>query len=659
MLICERIMPSSIRFVIIPVVLLIIIPIETRGSENQSANGLAEVSKQVIAPEAWRRLAGGVCRNFGRPVCAHSSLIHRFIAPEARRRLAGGETTGTEPIEIPSPGGATDRNRSAAPPGLDDLGPRYRWFHHRLISRVPPGQRTIPDLCRNFCRPVCAHSSLTHRFIAPEARRRLAGGETTGTEPIEIPSPGGATDRNRSAAPPGLDDLGPRYRWFHHRLISRVPPERKSWWFHHRLISRVPPGQRTIPDLCRNFCRPVCAHSSLTHRFIAPEARRRLAGGETTGTEPIEIPSPGGATDRNRSAAPPGLDDLGPRYRWFHHRLISRVPPGQRTIPDLRRNIGRPPETRRYEESRVSMGCVYTIVAYGHDLEPLREAAAAALDEVDRIDRLMSHYKTDSELSRVNREAAERPIEIDPELYDFIAECLRYSRESDGAFDITVGSLMKAWGFFRGEGRMPTEAELTEARNRVGYQHVILNQKDRTIFFDKAGVELDLGGIAKGYAVDRAVTVLKRHGVRSALVSSGGSTIFGLGAPPGKTAWSIEIQDPVERDRVATTVRLKDQSLSVSGSNEKFFELDGVRYSHLMDPRSGRPVQGMLSVAVITSDGTSGDALDNVFYTLGVERSGARLKKFPASEVFFFLPESGKRWKMVHIKRGARVEQTK
>src|SRR5215813_168743 len=319
----------------------------------------------------------------------------------------------------------------------------------------------------------------------------------------------------------------------------------------------------------------------------------------------------------------------------------------------------RPAKMRRFEDSRVSMGCVYMIVVYGRNIAPLREAAAAALDEVDRIDRLMSNYKNDSELSRVNREAAERAIKVDQELFDFIAECLRYSRESDGAFDITVGPLMKAWGFFRGEGRAPGEAELAEARNRVGYQHVILNQKDGTIFFDKAGVELDLGGIAKGYAVDRAVAVLKQHGVTSALVSSGGSTIYALGAPPGKPAWEVEVQDPVERDKIATTVRLKDQSLSVSGSYEKFFELDGVRYSHVMDPRTGRPVQGVLSVAVITGDGTSGDALDNVFYALGVERSRAWLNKFSANEVIFFLPESGKRWKMVRIRKGARDEQKK
>src|SRR5262252_1185384 len=149
----------------------------------------------------------------------------------------------------------------------------------------------------------------------------------------------------------------------------------------------------------------------------------------------------------------------------------------------LGRDMGH--QYRRYEDSRVSMGCLYSVVVYGSDLARLREAAAAALDEVDRIDRLMSNYKNDSELSRVNREAAKAPVKVDPELFDFIAECLRYSRESEGAFDITVGPLMKAWGFFRGEGRLPTPDDLAAARRHVGAAHVILDAAHRTISFDE------------------------------------------------------------------------------------------------------------------------------------------------------------------------------
>src|SRR6185436_16757623 len=178
-----------------------------------------------------------------------------------------------------------------------------------------------------------------------------------------------------------------------------------------------------------------------------------------------------------------------------------------------------PPRTlARHEASRMSMACAYDILAYGEDGGALPGILEAALDEVDRIDRLMSHYKPESPLSRLNRAAGAGPVAVEPELFDFIAECLRYSRESDGAFDITVGPLMKAWGFFRGGGRLPTAEELGEVRGRIGYTHVVLDSQARTIRFDRPGMELDLGGIAKGYAVDRVVARLRRAHVAAALV---------------------------------------------------------------------------------------------------------------------------------------------
>jgi len=303
----------------------------------------------------------------------------------------------------------------------------------------------------------------------------------------------------------------------------------------------------------------------------------------------------------------------------------------------------------RHEASRMSMGCAYAIVAYGRDGAALPRIVDAAFDEVDRIDRLMSHYKPESPLSRLNRDAAGGPVRVDPELLGLIAESLRYSRESNGAFDITVGPLMKAWGFFRGGGRVPGPDELAELRERVGYAHVILDPAAKTIRFDRPGVELDLGGIAKGYAVDRAVEVLRGHQVVAALVSAGGSTVFGMGAPPGHPAWEVGIQDPVDPDAVALTVRLKDRTLSVSGSYEKSFEKDGVRYSHIMDPRTGRPVPGVLSVVVLTDTGTAGDALDDAFFVQGVARSRAYLRRLPATEAFFFLPSPRSRWTLVRL----------
>jgi FAD:protein FMN transferase len=300
------------------------------------------------------------------------------------------------------------------------------------------------------------------------------------------------------------------------------------------------------------------------------------------------------------------------------------------------------PHLYHQEANRLSMACVYAIDAYGPDAAALPRILDDAFDEVDRIDRLMSHYKADSPISRVNRQAARRPVVVEPELFDFIAEAMRYNRESGGAFDITVGPLMKAWGFFGGEGRMPADEELTAARRHVGAAHVVLNPIDKTIAFDEQGVELDLGGIAKGYAVDRVVGLLRQRQIAAALVSAGGSTIYGLGAPPGHDGWTVAIQDPIDSRTAALTVTLEDRALSVAGSSEKSFESGGVRYSHIMDPRTGRPVQGMLSVAVLASSGTAGDALDDALFVMGEERSRAYLKKLPDTEAFFFLPASAR-----------------
>jgi FAD:protein FMN transferase len=297
----------------------------------------------------------------------------------------------------------------------------------------------------------------------------------------------------------------------------------------------------------------------------------------------------------------------------------------------------------------MSMACAYVIVAYGADAGALPGIVEASFDEVDRIDRLMSHYKPESSLSRLNRDAGQGAVAVEPELFNFIAEALRYARESNGAFDITVGPLMKAWGFFRGGGRVPSSAELSDLRERVGHQHVVLDAQERTIRFDRPGVELDLGGIAKGYAVDRVVALLRSEHVAAALVSAGGSTIFALGAPPGQPGWEVDVQDPTDAEAVAFSVRLEDRALSVSGRYEKSFEKDGVSYTHIMDPRAGRPAQGMLSVAVLAPSGTAGDALDDAFFVQGVEGSRAYLKRLPETEAFFFLPERGCKWKMVRL----------
>ena len=311
-----------------------------------------------------------------------------------------------------------------------------------------------------------------------------------------------------------------------------------------------------------------------------------------------------------------------------------------------------PSHLAHHQASRISMACEYAVDAYGPDADALPRIVDEGFDEVDRIDRLMSHYKADSPLSRVNREAAQHPVPVDPELFDFIAGAMRYHAYSNGTFDITVGPLMRAWGFFRGEGRIPSDEELAATRRVIGGPHVILNRSSKTIAFDEPGVELDLGGIAKGYAVDRVVEVFKRLHIAAALVSAGGSSIYALGAPPGRDAWEVTIQDPIDARKTALTVQLRDRAVSVAGSSEKSFESGGVTYSHIMDPRTGRPAQGVLSVAVLAGTATAGDALDDAFFVLGPEHSQGYLKRLRATDVFFFLPDGTHAWTMVQRRAG-------
>jgi thiamine biosynthesis lipoprotein len=304
------------------------------------------------------------------------------------------------------------------------------------------------------------------------------------------------------------------------------------------------------------------------------------------------------------------------------------------------------PPASCHEESREAMGCTATVRVCGPHAGALPALTTAGLDEIDRIDRLLSHYRPTSPLSRLNREAADGPVAVEPELLDVLDRCLRWSRDSEGAFDVTVGPLMKAWGFFRDEGRVPSEPELARVLEGVGFRHVLLDRRSGTVRFDRPDVELDLGGIGKGYAVDRVVALLRRRGVGSALVNLGGSSLYGLGAPPGGSAWAVGIQDPTDPGKTALTVELRDRALSVSGGYARFFEEKGVTYAHILDPRTGRPVQGVLSVAILSASATDGDALDNVLFVQGLEQAGTYLRRSGSPEALFFLPRPEGGWRL-------------
>ncbi len=276
-----------------------------------------------------------------------------------------------------------------------------------------------------------------------------------------------------------------------------------------------------------------------------------------------------------------------------------------------------PTETLRLESSVDAMGSTYSIAVYGEDRTRMEAAVEGAFEEVRRLDRMLSNYRPASELSAVNREAGTHPVKVTSEMFQLLSACMEYSRAGDGAFDITVGPLMKVWGFYKGTGHLPHRAEIRTAMDKVGYRHMHLDAAAGTVSFDAPGVELDPGGIGKGYAVDKMAAILKEYGVRVGLISAAGSSIYALGAPPDEKGWRVQIRDPKDASKNVAEVYLKDESMSTSGNYEKFFRAEGKIYSHIMDPRTGYPAEGVLSVSVITPLTLDSEAWTKPIYVNG------------------------------------------
>jgi thiamine biosynthesis lipoprotein len=263
------------------------------------------------------------------------------------------------------------------------------------------------------------------------------------------------------------------------------------------------------------------------------------------------------------------------------------------------------------------MGTSFNIVAYGTERERLDSAIADALSEAKRLDGLLSNYLLEGELSRVNQLGTRGSMTLSSDLFQFLLACRAYSRASEGTFDITVGPLMKAWGFYKGTGELPQPEEVVQALGRVGYKNIILDEQNMTVRLAKEGVELDPGGIGKGFAVDKMVEILKHREVHSALIIAGGSTIYGLGTPPNEPGWEVTIKDPRQPSKVAETLSLKNEAVSTSGNLEKFFWADGKIWGHIIDPRTGYPAMGTLSVSVIAPRSVDSEAWTKPYYILG------------------------------------------
>lgn len=247
--------------------------------------------------------------------------------------------------------------------------------------------------------------------------------------------------------------------------------------------------------------------------------------------------------------------------------------------------------------------------------------AVAALDLIDDLEDQLSVFRDHSEISRLNGSAADGPVEVEPRLFDLVEFAAHVTRQTQGAFDIATGALTKAWGFYRREGRVPTPSERSLAMSQTGIRFVVLDRERRTIRYLRNGLEINLGGIGKGYALDRAAERLKHeHGTGSALLHGGLSSVRTIGAPPAQSrGWPVAIRHPWERERKLGTLYVTDAAVGTSAATFQFFEYNGRKLGHLLDPRTGWPAEGVDQVSVLAPTAAEADALSTAFYVLGVE----------------------------------------
>lgn len=290
------------------------------------------------------------------------------------------------------------------------------------------------------------------------------------------------------------------------------------------------------------------------------------------------------------------------------------------------------------------MGSVFEITLDGDrpevELRALIESAFT--DVVEPLEMQLSYHRSGSEVSWINANAHRDPVRVEPRLFDLLIECESLTTLTEGAFDITIGPLVKCWGFYRRDGRVPPEGEILAARERTGMEHVLLDAERRTVAFDREGVEIDLGGVGKGYVVDRTVEYLRRCGARCSLVESGGSTIYAMGSPPvDPEGWHVGIRPGGADMPRLGSVHLADNALSTSGDFQQHFLEGGVRYGHIIDPRIGWPAQGIRAACAVTASATRADALSTAFVVLGAEGTSRLCSKHGERALLVSMNEAG------------------
>ena len=294
------------------------------------------------------------------------------------------------------------------------------------------------------------------------------------------------------------------------------------------------------------------------------------------------------------------------------------------------------------------MGTFARVVVVAKDPATAHKCVRLALAEIKNVDELMSNYKSDSEIGRVNKNAAMEPVAVGEATFEVLQKSIEFSRLTDGAFDITVGPLVSLFRIEERTGTAPSEVMIADAKSKVGYEKLKLDEENRTVQFTVEGMRLDLGGVAKGYAVDKAIEAARQSGAFGAMVDLGGD-IRCFGKPPeGKRQWLIGLQDPkaaikgIGGGGIVLTLKVTDKAVATSGDYQQFVLVEGKRHSHIIDRESGSSAEGLSSVTIIADSAIDADALATAVSVMGAEKGLAFIEKLPNTEAIL-LPSSPKR----------------
>lgn len=277
------------------------------------------------------------------------------------------------------------------------------------------------------------------------------------------------------------------------------------------------------------------------------------------------------------------------------------------------------PDDRLIRAGRRAMACQFEIFLPAGKRSKIR-VVHEALNEVGRLEAQMSIFRENSEVSRLNRTAHERPEEVEKGLFELLRLAVTLSGQTAGAYDVTASPLWRCWGFSTREVRVPSSEEIRQTRERVGFHLLELDSSRSSVFFQRPGVEINLGSIGKGYALDREGEILKSAGLTDALLHAGHSSILALGhSPAGGEGWKVSIRHPLEKKRDAAAVRLQGRGMGTSGAGEQYFIWEGEKYGHVIDPRTGFPADAHLSATAIAPAAAEADALSTAFFIMSLD----------------------------------------